>query len=140
MTPKFPNLKNHFRVYKNGEAYQVVVDDTLFEGLKALSDTGSVQNAFIKGVTAGNQTFKQLITGWNPFFLVRNGARDIQDAGLYSKNLKEFAKKYPEAMKQMAENGEMWQQYKALGGAGSSFFDYLKGYKDDPSWIKKKYC
>ncbi|MES1923537.1 hypothetical protein MHBO_005125, partial [Bonamia ostreae] len=34
-----PLLKNHFRVYRDGKAYEVVVDNTLFEGIKALSST-----------------------------------------------------------------------------------------------------
>jgi len=132
-----PDLKNHFRIYKDGEAYEVKVDDSLFEGLQAISGGKDTPNAFIAAATEGNKTFKQLITGWNPMFLVRNGARDIQDVGLYSKNLKKFAQKYPEAVKQMSTNGEMWQQYKALGGAGNSFFDYARGYKNDPTWLRK---
>jgi hypothetical protein len=132
---ELPELKNHFRVYRDGKAYEVKVDDGLFEGLQALSDTGA-QSSVGRVITAGNTGFKQLITGFNPMFLVRNFARDIQDTGLYSKDLGKFAKKYPQAIKEMSTNSEAWQQYKALGGAGNSFFDYAKGYKNDPSWLR----
>jgi hypothetical protein len=130
-----PELKNTFNVYENGQAYQMKVDDTLYEGVKALA--GADPNELTKAAMAFNKGFKELITSWNPMFLIRNVARDIQDVGLYSKNLKGFAKMYPGAVKEVATNGQMWKQYKALGGAGNSFFDYAKGYKKDPSWLKR---
>jgi hypothetical protein len=130
-----PELKNTFNVYENGQAYQMKVDDSLYEGIKALA--GTDPNELVKAATAANRGFKELITSWNPMFLIRNVARDIQDVGLYSKNLKGFAKMYPGAVKEIATNGDVWKQYKALGGAGNSFFDYSKGYKKDPSWLKR---
>lgn len=132
---EIPKLKNHLKLYRDGKAYDVEVDDTLYEGLKALSPTKD-SNSLVRAATAVNTGFKQLITGWNPIFLIRNGASDIQNVGLYSKNLKEFATKYPTAWKEMTTNGELWQQYKALGGIGSSFFDYAKGFKNDPTWLR----
>lgn len=133
---EIPTLKNYFKVYRDGVAYQVKVDDTLFEGIEALTDKSKDWHSLIKLAQKGNVGFKELITGWNPFFLVKNGARDIQDVGLFSKDLSEFAKQYPVAFKEMTQNGQLWRQYKALGGTGSSFFDYAKGYKDDPNWFK----
>jgi len=130
-------LKNYFTLFRNGEAYQVKVDEGLFEGLEALTSSNRSTDAIIDAVTAGNTMFKQLITGYSPTFLVRNGARDLQDVGIYSKNLREFAIQYPKAIKEMTSNGELWQRYKALGGTGSSFFDYAKGFKKDPTFLRK---
>jgi hypothetical protein len=130
-----PELKNTFNVYENGQAFQMKVDDSLYEGIKALA--GADPNELAKAAMAFNKGFKELITSWNPMFLIRNVARDIQDTGLYSKNLKGFAKMYPGAVKEIATNGQMWKQYKALGGAGNSFFDYAKGYKKDSSWLRR---
>jgi hypothetical protein len=130
-----PELKNTFNVYENGKGYQLKVDDGLYEGIKALA--GADPNELAKAAMAFNKGFKELITSWNPMFLIRNVARDIQDTGLYSKDLSKFAKMYPGAVKEISTNGAMWQKYKALGGAGNSFFDYAKGYKKDPSWLKK---
>jgi len=78
-----------------------------------------------------NDTFKKLVTAYNPMFLVRNFARDIQDAGLYTKDLKAFTKNYPRAWKEITANSELWKQYQALGGFGSSVFDYDKGYNEN---------
>lgn len=130
-----PELKNTFNIYEDGVSYQMKVDDTLYEGIKAL--TGKDPNALMDLATQGNKVFKELITSWSPMFLIRNFARDIQDVGLYSKNLKEFAKQYPKAAAEIATNGKMWQKYQALGGAGNSFFDYAQGYTKDPSWLRK---
>lgn len=132
-----PELRNKLKVYRDGQAYEVSVDGGLYEGLKAISSTPNERNALVKAATTVNTGFKQLITGWSPIFLIRNFARDIQDVGLYSKNLKEFTAKYPAAWKEIATNGELWQQYKALGGTGSSFFDYAKGFKENPSWLRR---
>ena len=63
--------------------------------------------------------------------------RDIQDAGLFSKDFKAFAENYPLAVKEITTNGSYWQQYKALGGIASSYFDYDKGIKNKSGWVKR---
>jgi hypothetical protein len=130
-----PELRNAFTVYDQGAAYQMKVDEGLYEGIKALA--GKEPNELLDLATKGNAAFKELITSWNPMFLVRNFVRDLQDVGIYTKNTREFAKTYPAAVKEIATNGDIWKQYKALGGAGNSFFDYAKGYKTDSNWLKK---
>ena len=131
-SPKDTNLEdnnNVFKIFRNGETYVMKVNNGIYEGLKSISseidntDTGLL----LKPVKAANNAFKKLITGYSPMFTIRNFARDIQDAGLYSKNLREFLKKYPNAYQEMMGNGKMWQMYKSLGGTGSSFFDYETG-------------
>lgn len=123
------DMNGKFLVYRNGKPVEMEVNAGIFDGVKALAaDTGE-HNLFMSGVIGANNTFKKLVTGYNPMFIGRNFARDLQDAGLYSKDLTAFAKNYPKAWKEMATNGPLWQKYQALGGFGSSFFDYDKGYK-----------
>lgn len=130
-----PELRNAFNIFINGEGHQLKVDKTLYEGIKALEnkDPSDLFQIASKAVRA----FKTPITNWSPFFLIRNAARDIQEVGLTSTDLKGFVKAYPAAVKEIATDGPLWKLYKSLGGEGSSFFDYAKGYKDDPSWLKK---
>lgn len=130
-----PELRNSFTIYNKGTAYEAKVDKGLYEGIKALS--GKEPNELLDLATKGNAAFKELITSWNPAFLIRNFVRDLQDVGLYTKNFKEFKQSYPAAIKEITTNGKVWKQYKALGGAGNSFFDYAKGYKKDSNWLKK---
>ncbi len=130
-----PELKNAFKIFENGQAYQMKVESGLYEGIQELA--GKSPNDLIKAANATNKGFKQLITSWSPMFVIRNPIRDVQDVLLYSKDLGAFIKAYPSAIKELATNGEVWKKYKALGGAGNSFFDYAKGYKDNPSWLRK---
>lgn len=118
---------NTFIVRENGRQYELTVSPALFEAVKALTPDGMESNSFTRTVRKGNDLFKRLVTGWNPTFLARNFMRDLQDAGLYSKDLSEFAKQFPQAYEEIRRNGDYWQIYKALGGTYSSIFDYETG-------------
>ncbi len=120
-----PALKktNTFIVRENGRMYQMTLTPELFEAVKALSPDRPENNFFLNSARKINRAFKSLVTSKNPTFLIKNGARDIQDAALYSKGLRKFAKQYPQAWKEIVTNGEYWQRYKALGGIYSSFFE-----------------
>ena len=123
------NNTNVFKIYRDGKSFNMYVNSGIFEGLRAISsqvdatDTNKLLNALSKP----NTMFKQLVTGMNPMFLIKNPIRDIQDATLYSKNLRKFLNNYPKTFKEQLENSADWQLYKALGGVGSSFFDYETG-------------
>lgn len=120
---------NVFKIFRNGETYVMKVNNGIYEGLKSISSEidNTDTNLLLKPVKTANNTFKKLITGYSPMFSLKNFSRDIQDAGLYAKELREFLKKYPNTYKEMMGNGKMWQLYKSLGGTGSSFFDYETG-------------
>lgn len=116
-----------FTVFRDGKLWELTVDDTLFDALKALSPDAVESNTLTKIIRASNNLFKSLVTGYNPTFLVRNTVRDLQTAGLYTRDGKAFLRNYPRALAQIKNNGEYWQMYKALGGSYSSVFDYATG-------------
>ena len=119
-------LRNN--IFQNKYALQLEDNkEILAAAFAATKEDTNDAKLWLKPVKAANTAFKQLITGYSPMFTIRNFARDIQDAGLYSKNLRSFLKKYPKAYQEMISNGKMWQLYKSLGGTGSSFFDYETG-------------
>ena len=124
---------NIFKIYRDGKSVNMYVNNGIFEGLKAISsqtdntDTSKLLSALSKP----NTMFKQLVTGYNPMFMLNNPIRDVQDATLYSKNLREFAKEYPQTFKEMVNNSKDWQLYKSLGGTGSTFFDYETGIENE---------
>lgn len=130
-TEQLPELPSTILFYVNGKGVQLKLSEGLYEGLEAISS--NVKHSEVESVIRSiaekpNELFKKLVTAYNPMFFIRNPIRDIQDAGIYSKNLTEFAKQFPEAIKQIKSNGKLWRQYQALGGFGSSIFDYQKGY------------
>ena len=133
-----PELDNMFTVFRNGKPYTMQVNDGIFEGVQALAYVPDESGKFIKGLTRANTIYKKLITSYSPFFTVKNFVRDLQDAGLYSQDLAAFAKNYPRAWREIATNGELWQQYQALGGTASSVFDYDKGIMTESNWAGAK--
>lgn len=132
-----PTKENTFIVRQDGKRYEIGMDNALYEAVTALSPEPAETNFLINLVHKSNDLFKALCTGYNPTFLVRNFMRDLQDAGLYSKDLSEFSKNYPLAYKEITTNGKYWQMYKALGGLYSSFFDYQTGELKQPGKVKK---
>lgn len=122
-----------FTVFRDGNLWELTVDDTLFDALKALSPDAVESNTLTKVIRASNNLFKSLVTGYNPTFLVRNTVRDLQTAGLYTRDGKAFLKNYPKALAEIKNNGEYWQMYKALGGSYSSVFDYATGTVKEPT-------
>lgn len=122
-----------FTVFRDGKLWELTVDDTLFDALKALSPDAVESNTLTKVIRASNNLFKSLVTGYNPTFLVRNTVRDLQTAGLYTRDGKAFLKNYPKALAEIKNNGEYWQMYKALGGSYSSVFDYATGIVKEPA-------
>lgn len=129
------NPKTHeVSFYKDGERITLKVVPEVFEGFNALAPKSDViTNPFIQASTKINTTFKQLVTGYNPFFLARNFVRDMQDLAIYSKYITEFPKSYKQAIQEVKNNSELWQQYKAAGGLSSTVFDYNKGIQKDPT-------
>lgn len=128
-----PKRGNTFSVYLGGKLYDMTVDNALFEAVEALSPTATEQNAFTKVVHDVNKLYKALITGYNPTFAIRNTVRDLQTAGLYSRDFAAWAKNYPKALAEIKNDGPMWKQYKALGGDFSSVFDYATGTVKKPT-------
>lgn len=128
-----PAKDKTFTVFRDGKMWELTVDDTLFDALKALSPDAVESNTLTKVIRASNNLFKSLVTGYNPTFLVRNTVRDLQTAGLYTRDGKAFLRNYPRALAQIKNNGEYWQMYKALGGSYSSVFDYATGTVKEPT-------
>ena len=127
-----PVFENVFSVKDNGRAYDITMDEGLTAAMKAFEPDKFASYGAAKAMKKLNDLFKALCTGYNPFFMVRNLARDMQDAGFYSTDSATWAKMFPSAWTQIAKNGEIWQQYKALGGSYASMLDYTTGMVKEP--------
>lgn len=127
-----PVFENVFSVKDNGRAYDITMDEGLTAAMKAFEPDKLASYGAAKAMKKLNDLFKALCTGYNPFFMVRNGVRDWQDAGFYSTDWKTWEKMYWSAWNQIRKNGEIWQQYKALGGSYASMLDYTTGMVKEP--------
>lgn len=127
-----PSKDKIVTAYLDGKLWEMTVDDTLFDAVKALSPDTAESNKLTRVARGANNLFKSLVTGYNPTFLARNVIRDLQTAGLNTRDAAAFARNYPRALAEIKNNGEYWQLYKALGGVYSSVFDYTTGTVKEP--------
>ena len=119
-----PVTNNVFSVLRGNDRYNITMDEGLAQALNAFQPDKYANSDIAKLLKKGNDLFKALCTGYNPIFMVRNLVRDAQDAAFYSTDSATWAKMFPSAWKQIVTNGEIWQQYKALGGSYASMLDY----------------
>lgn len=127
-----PVKDNVFSVYDGGKLYEITMDEGLTVAMRAFEPDKFGGYAVAKGMKKLNDLFKALCTGYNPFFTARNAVRDWMDAGFYSTDTKTWEKMYWSAWNQIRTNGEIWQQYKALGGSYASLLDYTTGMTKQP--------
>lgn len=132
--------------YERGELRETHINKLIYDGLKQwtaeekhiMLDTGAFDKLLTgledaakgfnrtgagKALIGFNNLFKGLITSYNPFFLIRNGLKDIQDVPVNSSNLTGFAASMPKAFKSMSARDEWWQTYLAAGSRYSGIID-----------------
>lgn len=116
---------------QGNNAYRFVIDKDVFDAVKALEEPIND----IKALNRMNNTFRNLVTTLNPFFPIRNGARDFLDAAAYSKyGTGSFLKNFPKAWGLMVKDADIWKAYKNLSGVGNTIRNVsedisVKGYK-----------
>jgi len=134
-------VKNTVKFNKDGKMVELTVTPDLYEAFEVLSGAPTEQSSFTKSVGKINDTYKKLITSWDPTFTVRNVLKDLQDAAFNTRNFKGFVKNLPKAYKEILGNGEMWQLYQAMGGLYSSELENLheKGIEKKKGVISKVY-
>ncbi|MBQ7363751.1 MAG: hypothetical protein IJW48_04805, partial [Clostridia bacterium] len=128
-----PVKQNQITMYRNGEQLTVSVAPEVFAGFDAWNPKVDMAALPIEAMAFANKTFKRLVTSLNPFFLVRNAIRDIQDAGINTRFPLKFVKNYARAVVEITKNGELWRMYREAGGLSSTVFDYNKGFKAKPT-------
>jgi hypothetical protein len=117
------NKDNIVRVMVDGQPVYLKINDKSFlDAIRGLtnSDQGTIERAFRKGTGL----YKALITGKNPFFAIRNIARDIPTAYINGseKNPVKFLIDLLTSGKEILAGGKQFQEFKALGGGRSNFF------------------
>ncbi len=119
-----PNLNNIVSVLQGGKPTHLMINDkSLLKSLEGLYKNSPNDVEKIAKKLTG--TFKSLVTQKNPVFAVRNIMRDVPTAYIYGNeaNPIKFGADLFKAGKDLLTNSEVAQQYKALGGGGSNFFN-----------------
>ncbi len=131
------DMNNQISFYKDGNRITLDVTPEVFAGFEDFAPNTVYRDKLIEVVAKGNTMFKKLVTSANPFFLVRNFFRDLQDSLFYTKHgIRRFLPSLAKAYKQIATKGEMWNEYLAAGGLSSGLFDYNTGIKRDGTGLK----
>ena len=113
--------------YRNGKKYSIPIDDDLYNSLAPVQNPFGLPN--VAPVQSLTEFRRNLITGWNPMFMITNGIKDIQDAVFNTKYLKEFPRCYMEAWAQIAHKGDLYQLYISNGGRGTSYVNEVSSAK-----------
>ena len=120
----------------NGKPSRMIVNKDIYDGLTALcnvKDDNKAVEIYKFMTNATTQPFKALITGYNPFFGVRNILRDIPTAYIQGTehNPVKFVENQIQAYHDIITNAPLWQQYQAIGGKRSGYFNTQKGFIEE---------
>lgn len=114
--------------YRNGQRVQMFLSQPMHDAFTNLVDQSNRFRPVTNAFETFSNTFKKLVTSYNPTFFVSNFTKDMGDAMIYSKNPSHiFLKNVSQAPYDMATKTQMWQDYVNSGSFGSSLFDYLQG-------------
>ena len=107
-------------VFENGDMHRVEIDKRFYDAIEDLYKNGKFGNALDianDAFSKPSHLFKQLVTSWNPIFMVKNGLRDMSEAIINTRQTKEFLAVLAsgDALDDLARNGEFTQALKDTG-------------------------
>ena len=130
--------------YRDGKQYTMDISEQMYKGIKEWS--GEDKHAMLKFMLGSNKVvgsaagaFKKLITDYNLLFGIKNHARDIETAMLYSKDTKGWIKAYPKALRALmgdAKYKKYLTAYQENGGIYSQLVTSDNPLKKLNSWQK----
>ena len=130
--------KPTFTVFENGKKVTFEITEEMYDAMKPTSDlfagTSKTLNT-ISNIRRGT------LTEYNPWFMLKNAVKDIQDVLINSQHAARTYANIPSAIKQMATNGHLYQEYMDNGGDQNTYFDNQTNTftKDNKAWeIAKK--
>lgn len=121
---------NYLTAYVNGKQESVRISDDLYRGLKndmesRVKDLEQRLSLITKPLQQASKIRRNLLTTWNPTFIITNPVKDIQDAVFNSKYTKDMLKNYPTSFVELSKaKSETAKQFLALYGSGNTQGDY----------------
>lgn len=120
--------------YVDGKPVSAYVNQDVLDALNLLNDAyGTKSVARLMGETGRKITnpVKAGITGYNPLFAISNMIRDFPTLYIQSQHsMLKTTTGIGKAIKEIATNGDLYKQYKALGGKQSGYYATGKGFDD----------
>ena len=116
----------------DGRKYTAFISKDLYKSIGNVTGYLESENEklFIKAGNMLTGPMKSMITGYNPFFAIRNLVRDYSTGCINSISGLAFPKYYARAWKEMAKGTDRWQTFKALGGTHATYYNNNSGFGD----------
>lgn len=113
------SLKGDSKVYvatNGGVSVVFRVSDELNRSIQGISSskTALEQTKIYEAAEKISGVFKNLVTSWNPAWVLRNPIRDLSTATVNAEDIGGYLKNYPTAWWQMFSNSDEWQRFKAI--------------------------
>ena len=109
-----------FTVFENGEKVTFEITEEMYDAMKPTSDGLAYTN---KALNAVNNFRRGTITEYNPWFLLKNAVKDVQDVLINSQHARKTYAAIPKAINEMLTDGHWYQEYMANGGEQNTYFD-----------------
>lgn len=130
-----------FTIFQNGKKVTFQINNDIYNSLREMPNLYKEINDSKGGEVL--QTLsgwrRNIITEYNPFFMVTNAIKDGQDVLMNSQHPAQTYAKLPEAYAQIKNNGKWNQEYMANGGYSDTLFqnNEFKSLKADEFFGKK---
>ena len=112
--------KPTFTVFENGEKVTFEITEEMYDAMKP---TNEVLAKTIKPLNAVSNFRRATLTEYNPWFMLKNAVKDVQDVLINSQHAARTYAAIPKAIKQMATKGHWYQEYVENGGEQNTYFD-----------------
>ena len=118
--------------YRNGEANTLNISEDVFSALRLLQNSSGLEDGTLKmavdSIRQATSPMKSLITGSNPVFALANVTRDfftymVNGTG----NPVSMTSNWFKALRDSVKGSETLNQYKAMGGSQSGYFNATEG-------------
>lgn len=127
--------KPTFTVFENGEKVTFEITEDMYDALKPKSEQLAYTNKFLN--TFSNLQ-RNILTQYNPVFMLTNAAKDIQDVLINSQHAAKTYSNVPNAVKEIVTKGKWYTEYMRNGGEQNTYFENESNtFKEDRSGIKK---
>ena len=112
--------KPTFTVFEDGKRVTFEITDEMYDAMKPTSDALSYTN---KVASAVSDFRRNTLTQYNPWFMLKNAIKDVQDVLVNSQHAARTYATIPKAIYQMVSNGQWYTEYMENGGEDNSYFD-----------------
>ena len=122
-------------VYEHGVKKTFEIPQEIYEALKPNYDSNS--KITIKPLNAFSNFKRNVLTQYNPFFMVTNMIKDAQDVLINSQHPATTYKAIPEAIAQLKSKGYWYKEMQAQGLFQDTYYDNQGGFDTTKKGVEK---